>query len=197
MKMMRWTGVSMIGLMFALGLADIAPVRADAYADVREKLEVCFTCHGKNGASTRPEYPILAGQHLYYLYVQLKDFKSGLRADPVMSNIAKELSKEEMLKIAQFFSEQSWPSLGYRADPALAARGETATHAGECVQCHLGSYEGDSRIPRVANQHRAYLEKTMLDFKTGARANSPAKSSLMKSYDDADIAAMAEFLAGF
>jgi hypothetical protein len=37
----------------------------------------------------------------------------------------------------------------------------------------------------------------MLDFKTKARANSPAKSSLMESYDEADIDAMAEFLAGF
>ena len=41
-----------------------------------------------------------------------------------------------------------------------------------------------------------YLEKTMLDFKSKARANSPDKSALMKTYSAEDIAGMAEFLAG-
>jgi cytochrome c553 len=36
----------------------------------------------------------------------------------------------------------------------------------------------------------------MTDFKTKARHNSPAKSTLMQSYAEDDIAAMAEFLAG-
>jgi hypothetical protein len=35
----------------------------------------------------------------------------------------------------------------------------------------------------------------MLDFKTKARANSAAKSSLMESFSDADLEAMADFLA--
>ncbi len=32
------------------------------------------------------ENPILAGQEFYYLYVQLKDFKSGLRKNAVMGS---------------------------------------------------------------------------------------------------------------
>jgi len=34
----------------------------------------------------------------------------------------------------------------------------------------------------------------MIDFKNKVRTNSPAKSSLMVSYDDADIEAMSDFL---
>ncbi|MDH3314759.1 MAG: cytochrome C, partial [Gammaproteobacteria bacterium] len=71
-----------------------------------------------------------------------------------------------------------------------------ATTAGQCVQCHLGGYEGNSRVPRLAGQQVGYLEKTMLDFKNKVRLNSPAKGSLLKDYSDGDIAAMAHFLGG-
>lgn len=168
----------------------------DEYATIREKLELCTACHGPNGASKQPQYPILAGQHFYYLYVQLKDFKAGRRASEEMKDIVAELSKAEMQALAKFFSEQKWPNIGHRSDDTVARKGETATVAGQCVQCHRGGYEGDSRIPRLAGQYRKYLNKTMADFKTKARNNSPAKSSLMKSYEAADIAAMADFLAG-
>ena len=186
-----------LSLGLGLFMSGHAAAQDDAYAAVREKLESCVACHGENGASTRPEYPILAGQHLYYLYVQLKDFKSEYRKNDEMGPIAAELDKAEMLTIAKYFSEQKWPNIGFRADPAIASKGETAAAAGQCVQCHLGGYEGYSRIPRLAGQHPAYLKKTMLDFKDKVRNNSPANSSLMISYSDADIAAMAEYLGGF
>lgn len=168
--------------------------KADEYAAILDKLELCVGCHGEKGASTDPKYPILAGQHLYYLYVQLKDFKSGLRKAEEMTAMSADLEKAEMLSMAKYFSEQKWPNIGFRADPAKAARGETAAAAGQCVQCHRGGYEGDSRIPRLAGQHPQYLKKTMLDFKHKKRMNSPAKSSLMKSFEEADLAAMADFI---
>ena len=74
--------------------------------------------------------------------------------------------------------------------------GETSAAAGQCVQCHLGGYEGDSRIPRLAGQYLEYLKNTMLDFKNKIRNNSPAKGSLLVSYSNDEIAAMAEYLAG-
>ncbi len=187
-----------IAASLALGLLVVGQAAAaeDEYAAVRERLEICTVCHGMNGASSQPEYPILAGQHLYYLYVQMKDFKSERRASPVMQPIVEEFSKEEMLSIAKFFSEQPWPDTGYKADPARARMGEVATIAGQCVQCHRGGYEGNSGTPYLAGQHAAYLQKTMLDFKSKARANSAAKSSLMETYSAEQISGMAEFLAG-
>ena len=195
-------GVQRFGLWIAASLVlcsiVVAQARAaeDEYAAVRETLETCTVCHGENGASSQPEFPILAGQHLYYLYVQMKDFKAERRVSPVMIEFVSILTKEEMLSIAKFFSEQEWPNIGYRADPARARKGEAAANFGQCVQCHLGGYEGSSGTPRLAGQHLAYLEKTMLDFKSKARANSAAKSSLMETYSAEDIERMAEFLAG-
>lgn len=187
-------------LAMALGVAFAAPAVAsdeDARAGLRDTLELCATCHGETGATPlQADYPILAGQHLYYLYVQLKDFKSGLRANEIMAPIAAELEKDDMLALAEYFSKQSWPNIGHVADPDRARQGEIATGAGQCVQCHRGGYEGDSRVPRLAGQNPAYLDKTMADFKSKARNNSPAKSSLMGSFSLDDVAAMAEYLAG-
>lgn len=77
----------------------------DEYAAVREALETCFICHGPNGASTEAEFPILAGQHFFYLYVQMKDFKAGRRASAVMGEFVATLSRDEMKAVARFFSE--------------------------------------------------------------------------------------------
>ena len=169
---------------------------ADEYADIRPQLTLCFTCHGQNGVSTQPKYPIIAGQHFYYLYVQLKDFKSGYRASEIMGPMVKLLEKKQMKALAKFFSEQTWPEIGFRSTKERDQLGETSAASGQCVQCHLGGYEGDSRIPRLAGQYPEYLNNTMLDFKNKIRNNSPAKGSLLVSYSNDEIAAMAEYLAG-
>jgi len=170
---------------------------ADAadYEPVLDQIKLCVSCHGENGSTLQPTFPILSGQHYYYLYVQLKDFKSGLRTNDVMGPIASKLEKSQMKLLAQYYSEQDWPNESYRADSAAEIQGENATVAGQCVQCHLGGYEGDSRIPRLAGQHPEYLLKTMTDFKHRKRLNSAAKSSLFVSYSEDDIKAMSEYLA--
>jgi len=163
-------------------------------AAIRERLDDCAVCHGEQGASVNPEIPILAGQEMYYLYVQLKDFKAGRRTNTIMQTIAGTMKKAEMKKIAQFFSEQKWPNTGFKADPVKAAKGETSANSGQCVACHLGNYFGASRIPRLAGQHPAYLTKTMMDFKHHIRKNSPSVAALLASYGDDDLINMAEYM---
>ena len=168
--------------------------RADGLA---EKIEICTICHGAAGLPARADIPIIWGQEYYYLYVQLKDYKAGRRHNAQMSGIAATLTKQEMKDLAQHFSSQAWPSTGFAAQSTDVVRGESATAAGVCVQCHLGGYEGSSRVPRLAGQQLAYLERTMLEFKKKERMNSPAKASLLAAYEDKDIAVMARYLADF
>lgn len=173
-----------------------ASANVSEYAPVKDLLEQCIGCHGEKGASTEPEYPILAGQHFYYLYVQMKDFKSGSRNNETMSAIVADMAKSQMKLLAKYFAEQKWPAIGFRSNATADANGERATGAGQCVQCHLGGFEGNSRIPRLAGQHPEYLMKTMSDFKHKKRLNSAAKSSLFVSYKEEEIKAMSEFLGG-
>ena len=184
--------------LFVLALFVLLASRPSALhaQDLDEMVALCTSCHGEDGRPIEPDIPIIWGQEYYYLYVQLKDYKSGLRANEVMSDIAAELSKDQMKALAQHFSEKPWPTIGYRAEDSEIPTAQSALTAGQCTQCHLGSYHGDSRVPRLAGQQPDYLERTMSEFKTKVRLNSPAKGTLLGDYSDTDIQAMAHYLAG-
>jgi cytochrome c553 len=166
-------------------------------AEGPEAVTLCNSCHGEEGLPIDTSVPIIWGQEFYYLYVQLKDYKAGRRSNLIMSRVASQLSKEQMRSLAEYFAEKRWPKIGFRAQDADLAKGQSATVAGLCVQCHLGGYEGNSRVPRLAGQQVEYLERTMSEFKHKVRLNSPAKGSLLGTYEDGDIAAMARFLGAF
>ncbi len=162
--------------------------------DVSERIKLCEGCHGVSGVPVTQDIPVLTGQEYYYLYVQLKDYKAGRRANSIMSEIAKDMTKDEMKAFAEHFASMPWPRIVAKTDDNKASSGETALAAGQCSQCH-STYQGDSRVPRLAGQQLPYLTQTMLDFKNKVRLNSPAKSSLMDSYSDEDVVAMAHYLA--
>lgn len=182
-----------VSLVFA-ALSMQSASAADEAASIDEQLAVCAGCHGADGVPVDAETPILAGQQFYYLYVQLKDYKGGQRANAVMSGIAATLEKDQMKALAEHYAAMPWPDVRSEIDGELADAGPNALGAGQCSQCH-STYKGDSRIPRLAGQQVAYLQQTMEDFKQKVRLNSAAKGSLMESFDDKDLQAMAHYLA--
>jgi cytochrome c553 len=180
----------------------LAPWPAEA-AELDDMIALCVSCHGEKGMPVEPDMPIIWGQEFYYIYVQLKDYKAARRHSEFMndvvadlSDVVADLSRAEMKAISQYFSERSWPPTGFQSTRDDVAKGETATNAGQCFQCHIGNYMGDSGVPRLAGQQLGYLERTMLEFKNKIRRNSQAKGSLFATFDDADIEALARYLAG-
>jgi cytochrome c553 len=167
----------------------------DEFASVREVIQTCTACHGDGGASKVPENPILAGQQYYYLYLQLKDFKSGARASEIMAPIVQPLQPEQMKLLAQFYSKQVWPSIGHAAERANVDVARRAIDSGECISCHLGDFRGNSSVPRLAGQHPEYLKRTMLAFKNRVRNNSPDKTALLATFSEQQIASLADYLA--
>jgi cytochrome c553 len=180
---------------FCLVLLLLAPWPVEA-AELDETIALCTSCHGEAGTPVEPDMPILWGQEFYYIYVQLKDYKAARRHSEVMNDVVAELSRTELKEISQYFSEKPWPQTGFQSTRDDVARGETAANAGQCFQCHIGNYMGASSVPRLAGQQRGYLERTMLEFKNKIRRNSQAKGSLFATFDDADIEALARYLAG-
>lgn len=77
-----------------------------ALPEVPDGAAICFSCHGGNGISMSGNWPNLAGQKQPYLIKQLKDFRSGKRKDPMMEPLAKDLSDDQIAKIAGYFSSQ-------------------------------------------------------------------------------------------
>lgn len=77
---------------------------ADGAALFKER--TCFTCHGKDGKTPiLPIYPKIAGQNAAYALQQMKDIKSGARANgqsAAMKGIMHLVTEEEMKVIADY-----------------------------------------------------------------------------------------------
>jgi cytochrome c553 len=185
------------GVVAALAAALAALPSSAGAQTVEQKVQLCAACHGEIGAAQQKTTPIIWGQQLGYLYVQLRDYKSGARKNDQMSTVAATLERDDMMALAQYFSPKPWPSLAQpRASEAVAAQALRATGSVVCTSCHQEGYKGEGTQPRLAGQEKDYLAQTMLDFRDGRRGNNPGMSDLMKSISVNDIAAIAEYLAG-
>lgn len=71
----------------------------------KEQAQICSGCHGENGKSSIPGYPNLAGQNKIYIETQLKNFRDDNRTSPIMSPMAKSLSDEEIVSLADYYSK--------------------------------------------------------------------------------------------
>ena len=165
---------------------------------VEQKAQICSACHGENGVPQQKDHPIIWGQQLGYLFIELRDFKTGARKNDLMSPIAQGLDFSDLMPLAQYFSQRQWPNLAQPAATGdVAAQAEKINASVVCTSCHQEGFKGDSVQPRLAGQNHDYLLKTMADFRTGARANNPAMTGFMKAISDSDIAALATYIAGF
>jgi cytochrome c553 len=185
--MLRWTTAILL----------VMVATAARSQTIEEKAQVCGACHGENGTPQDKDVPIIWGQHAGYAYLQLRDFNKGVRQSKRMSPIAEALDKDEMMALAEYFSKKQWPKV-----PQPAASGDDTTTARRvntsigCTGCHLDQYQGDGSIPHIGDQQHDYLLKTMLDFRTRARANNPGMSDLMNAATEDELKAVAAYLAG-
>lgn len=91
----------------SLALAASAPALAGGSAEAgKAKSTVCAGCHGPDGNSPTPLFPMLAGQHADYLLHSLRSYKNGKRKNPIMQGQVASLSDRDMEDLAVFFSRQ-------------------------------------------------------------------------------------------
>src|ERR1700722_7513530 len=180
---------------FALAIA-LFPATAHAKT-IEEKAQTCSACHGDNGVPQQKDHPVIWGQQLGYLFIELRDFKVGARKNDLMSPIAQGLDPSDLMPVAQYFSQKPWPNLAQPPPTGgVATQAQRANASIVCTSCHQEGFKGDSVQPRLAGQNHDYLLKTMSDFRTGARANNPAMTDFMKAISNSDIAALATYIAG-
>jgi cytochrome c553 len=182
--------------MAATAFSGHAQMNAAQMAAVREKAQVCAACHGPDGNSQNPDYPILAGQTWRYTYIQLKDFQEGRRSDPQMSPMAAGLSRDDMVALGNYFAVQKPLPIKFQADSAKVEAGRKTSDAVLCPMCHLGGFVGQNEIPRVAGQYPKYVKKQLDDFKARRRTNDAGNmTSVAGSLSDADIENLSQYIA--
>ena len=147
----------------------------------------CAGCHGANGVSTTQGIPHLAGQRPAYLYLELKAYQSGIRGDSTMSNVAKFLSDDALVKVAAYFAgldpAPAPPPAAGPAKPDSVQAGKTVATAA-CAGCHGNA--GVTQIPAIPSLvglDPKYLIDAMKAYKTGQRKNDTMKAMLASVTD--------------
>jgi cytochrome c553 len=87
------------GWLAAIGAAQAA---GDVAAG-KAKAAMCAACHGEKGEGVAPN-PKLAGVPEADLLKALKDYKSGAKANPIMSGLAATLSDQDMENLAAYYA---------------------------------------------------------------------------------------------
>ena len=162
--------------------------------------EICAMCHGLDGVSAMDRFPILAGQKASYIRKQLDDFSRDARDNDggQMSAMVTEIEPGDVDAIVHYFAAQIPPLPVPVVNRAEYERGEQLYLGGDgntraCIGCHGNT---DSAAPWLQAQHRRYLQKQLLDFRSGARGNDDGVMvRIAGQLRDRDIDALAEYLS--
>jgi len=191
------------GSALANGPAPAAAAKPDLAKGEASFGAVCAACHAADGNSTTPVNPKLAQQHPEYLVKQLQEFKSGKRANAVMSGMVAALSDEDMRNIAYWLSSKQ-AKAGFAKDKDTVALGERIYRGGiadrqiaACAGCHSPNGAGiPSQYPRLSGQHADYTTAQLTAFRDGARKNSAQMTGVAAKMNDREIKAVADYIAG-
>ena len=164
---------------------------------------VCASCHGADGNSGTPVNPKLSQQHPEYLIKQLQEYKSGKRANAVMSGMAAGLSPEDMRNIAYWLASKP-AKPGFAKEKDTVALGERIYRGGipdrqiaACASCHSPNGAGmPAQYPRLSGQHADYTAAQLVYFRDGVRKNNLQMTQVAAKLNDREIKAVADYIAG-
>jgi cytochrome c553 len=152
--------------------------RADVERGRAKVQEVCVACHGETGVSASPDYPHLAGQSGAAIYKQLHDYRSGSRAHPQMTDLAKALEERTIADVAAYYAGQPQR----RPDPVTLAAlpraivqlvelGDPRRNIPPCASCHRAGAGGPIETPVLAEQQAEYIAQQLRLYASGERRN--------------------------
>lgn len=139
------------------------------------------------------------------IYSDLTVFTPGVRIDPIMGPIARQLSDEDRRNLAIYFAGLPFEATPVEADfqtlergQDLALRGKPEYGVPACVTCHGPDGQGfEADFPPLAGQSAAYLIEQINRWQSGQRDNDP--QHLMRAVavqlTDADKANVAAYFA--
>lgn len=210
----RIFAAAILVLGFSAGATFAAETHGDATAGAA-KAAVCVACHGLNGNSANPEWPVIAGQNAAYSRDQIHRIKTGKRVAPLMMPIVKDLSDQDIADVAAFFATQT--PTGHEADPSywkagekLYRRGDAARGIPACASCHgpVGRGVPAAGYPALQAQYAVYTMKQLDGYagdtrytkdaagKSQASANAPIMATIAARLTPEDRRNLASYIQG-
>lgn len=174
-----------VRLAASFGVALLLSCAAPAWAQTAAEKEAaavraarCDSCHGTDGNSSADETPRLNGQNAAYIRGRLLSFRYPIREAPHafhdMVIAGTHLSDGVIAALARFYAAQP----PFTADGNANAIGAAIYQKGAkdipaCQGCHGVRGEGSAAAPRLAGQHKAYLQVQLQAFSIAARIADP------------------------
>ena len=200
-----------LALLAGAGLFGLSLASGAWAADVNKLVENCTGCHGKDGASTESDVPIIGGYSAPLISDSLTAYKKKERPCPEtkyrsgdkkgqktdMCQVTKDLSEADIKGLAQHFSGKKFVRAQQKFDPALAKKGKEI-HEHTCDKCHSegGSLASDD-AGILAGQWMPYLKEQFKDFKAGKRPMVKKMKPKMEKLEQADIDALLNYYGSF
>jgi len=201
------------GLMslICLALAGLAIVGSAQAADVNVLLDTCSSCHGKDGASTESDVPIIGGYSAAYLTDSLANYKNKARPCPQvkyrsgphkgqetdMCTLAGKLAEEDVKAIAAHLAAKPFVRAKQSADAGKAAHGKQIQEA-QCAKCHdQGGASPDDDAGILAGQWMPYIRHTFEEFSSGARPMPKKMKPKFEKISAEDVDALVNYFGSF
>jgi len=164
-------------------------------ADVSTLVENCASCHGKDGASTESDVPIIGGYSAKYLGDSLANYRNKSRPCPEvkyragahkgeamdMCTVAGKLTAEDAAAVAGYLATKPFVRASQSVDATKAEHGKQV-HEIHCKKCHEdggSSPEDDNGI--LAGQWMPYISHTFDEFASGKR---PLPKKMKPKFDE-------------
>lgn len=172
------------------------------------KSAVCAACHGKDGNSTVPNWPKIAGQLEGYLAKTLRAYQAGEkggRPDPVMMGMTQSLTDRDIADLASYFAKQTLqPGAAQAPLVTLGERiyrgGNLASGVPACMGCHDVNGQGNSpaNFPRLGGQFAEYISDQLKKFRAGTRSDdlNGIMRDIAKKMTDEEIQAVSSYVSG-
>jgi len=173
--------LAVAALSLSLGVLDAQAQQVGDATAGSTKSATCTACHGLNGNSVNPEWPVLAGQNANYVREQVVSIKTGKRPNPLMLPMVQDLTDQDINDLAAFYSTQT--PTGNEADPSYWKAGEQLYRGGDaargipaCMACHgpIGRGIPAAGFPALQAQHAVYTIKQLNDYAAQTRYTKDA-----------------------
>ncbi len=157
-------------------------------------IQSCNNCHGVNGISAGQSMPSIGGLPMHYLETTMLEWKNGTRYSATMGRLIKGYTDEEIVALAQYFSQQPWQSAAQATKADLVEKGRQASKA--CAACHGKTGKAvESHVPNLNGQWAQYLELELMKYLDEAVDMPDTVRHFVKKLNAEDVPAVAEFYA--